>query len=297
MTSSQPLHDASFLTTEAPREAAVRFWTDVTLDQPRNEVRTARLTASAHGVYEARIDGMAVSGSVLDPGWTSYEWRLAYQRHDVGELVRSGTGRMRVELLLGNGWFRGDLGFADADANYGTEIAVGAVMEITYSDGAQQHIATSPDWVGESSEITRNSLYNGQTIDARLRGHGVPLPVRAADVDRSTLVPQVGPPVRRQETLRPIRIWSSPSGRTLLDFGQNLVGWLRFTVRGPAGTTITIRHAEVLEHGELGTRPLRSAGATDIFILSGGDDAFEPTFTFHGFRYADVEGWPGDLQG
>ena len=266
MTSSQPLHEAIFLTAESPPEAAVRFWTEVTLDQPRNEVRTAHLTATAHGVYEARIDGIAVSDSVLDPGWTSYEWRLAYQHHDVGDLVRSGTGKLRVELLLGNGWFRGDLGFAHADANYGTDIAVGAVMEITYRDGAKQHIATSPDWVGESTEITRNSLYNGQTIDARLRGQGAPLPVRLADVDRSTLVPQVGPPVRRQETIRPNRIWSSPSGRTLVDFGQNLVGWLRFNVRGPAGTRITIRHAEVLEDGELGTRPLRSAEATDIFI-------------------------------
>ena len=102
-------------------------------------------------------------------------------------------------------------------------------------------------------------------------------------------------PVRRQETLRPVRVWTSPSGATLLDFGQNLVGWLRFTVQGEAGTEITIRHAEVLEHDELGTRPLRTAKATDRFVLSGGADTFEPTKTFHGFRYAEVTGWPGEL--
>ena len=95
--------------------------------------------------------------------------------------------------------------------------------------------------------------------------------------------------------MKPQEIWTSPSGQTLIDFGQNLVGWLRFTAQGPAGQVITIRHAEVLEHDELGVRPLRTADATDSFILSGGVDTFEPTKTFHGFRYAEVDGWPGEL--
>ena len=91
------------------------------------------------------------------------------------------------------------------------------------------------------------------------------------------------------------RIWTAPSGETLLDFGQNLVGWLRFSVQGESGETITIRHAEVLEDGELCTRPLRTAQATDRLVLSGGVDEFEPTFTTHGFRYAGITGWPGEL--
>ena len=139
---------------------------------------------------------------------------------------------MRIELLLGNGWYRGDLGFAGADANYGDEIAVGAAIEVSYRDGAVQHLATSPEWHAETSEIIRNSIYNGETIDARLRGRAEPLPLREVEIDRSTLVAQTGPPVRRQEAMRPVRIWTSPSGRTLLDFGQNLVGWLRFACRG-----------------------------------------------------------------
>ena len=96
----------------------------------------------------------------------------------------------------------------------------------------------------------------------------------------------------RQEVLRPVEIWNSPSGQTLVDFGQNIGGWLRFRVQGPAGTEITVRHAEVLESHELGVRPLRSAEATDRFVLSGGEDFFEPTKTFHGFRYVEVTGWP-----
>ena len=134
---------------------------------------------------------------------------------------------------------------------------------------------------------------SGQTIDARRRGAGEPLEIRTAIVDRATLVRASAPGVVRNETVRPARIWSSPSGRALVDFGENLVGWLRLRVRGPRGTTITVRHAEVLENGELGVRPLRAAKATDEFILSGGDDVFEPTLTFHGFRYAEIDGWPG----
>ena len=119
--------------------------------------------------------------------------------------------------------------------------------------------------------------------------------VETLDFDTSRLTPYIGPPVIRHETLRPVAIWSSPSGRTLVDFGQNLVGWLRFTIQGEAGTEIVVRHSEVLEHGELGLQPLRSAKATDRFVLSGGEDHFEPTKTFHGFRYAEITGWPGEL--
>ena len=142
---------------------------------------------------------------------------------------------MRVDLLLGNGWYRGDLGFAGANANYGEEIAVAAVLEISYRgrlDAAPRDVA---GLVGRDLGHPRNSLYNGQTIDARLRGAATPLAVRETDIDRSTLVPQSSPPVRRHETIRPARSGRRPRGRTLVDFGQNLVGWIRFTVQGPAG--------------------------------------------------------------
>ena len=119
--------------------------------------------------------------------------------------------------------------------------------------------------------------------------------MHAVDFDTSTLAPYIGPHVKRWNTLPVAEVITSPTGKTLLDFGQNLVGWLRVSVQGPAGTEITVKHAEVLEHGELGIRPLRTAKATDTFILSGRLDEFEPTFTFHGFRYAEITGWPGDF--
>ncbi|MFI8632850.1 family 78 glycoside hydrolase catalytic domain [Microbacterium sp. NPDC077663] len=290
-----PLDDAAFLTADAEEGVAPRFRGSAPLHAPRDEVLSATLWATAQGVYEATVDGVPVTESVLNPGWTSYEWRLAYQAFDVSTIVRSGHGDLEVSLLVGNGWWRGRLGFGDANASYGDRIAVAAMLEIEFRDGRRQRVSTSPDWRATASDITRNSLYKGQTVDARIREDEQVLAVRTVEVDRRTLEPQAAPPILRHETLALRRVWHSPSGRLLIDFGQNLVGWLRFTVRGRRGDVIRIRHAEVLEDGELGTRPLRHADAMDELILSGGDDVFEPTFTFHGFRYVEVEGWPVEL--
>lgn len=289
------LDAAEMITAGTDRAAAVVLATSVTLDQAPDEVRGARLLATAHGVYEATVNGRSASDAVLSPGWTSYEWRLQVQEHDVTAAVVAGAGDVSVEVLLGNGWYRGDLGFEGALASYGTETGFLATLEITFDDGAVQRVVTSPAWTARASDTPENSLYGGQRVDARLRARTTPLEVRTVDLDRSTLVPQTGPLVTRHEVLPALRVWSSPSGRTLVDFGQNLVGWLRFTVSGPAGEEVVVRHAEVLEDGELGTRPLRAARATDTFVLSGGTDTFEPTLTFHGFRYAEVTGWPGEL--
>lgn len=285
-------HDATMITAEATREAAVVLSTVVRLDQPRIDIHSAILRATAHGVYEAWIDGNPVSDAVLSPGWSSYEWRLEVQEYDVTALLDDGAV---IEVLLGNGWWRGDLGWRDANLNYGEESGFIGELEITYADGATQHIGTGIDWSARRSDVVANSLYNGERIDARLRGTVEPLPVRAVALDRSTLVAAVRPPVTRHEIVRPERVWISPSGETLVDFGHNLVGWVRLRGRGERGAEITVRHAEVLEDGELAIRPLRGARATDTFVLSGGDDTFEPTLTFHGFRYAGVTGYPGDL--
>jgi alpha-L-rhamnosidase len=291
------LTGASMITADADRDAAVLLGTTVPLDQPAGQVATATLAATAHGIYEVNINDHQIADSVLNPGWTAYEWRLQVQRFDVtGPVRHGGDGDLHMQVLLGNGWYRGDLGFEGAHANYGTEIGFIGELVITYRDGSTQAVTTDERWTARASDTPYNSLYNGQTIDARLRRPNTdPLPVRTIEFDRGTLVHTVGPAITRHEILRPTRIWNSPSGRTLLDFGQNLVGWIRLRARGTVGDTITIRHAEVLENDELGTRPLRAARATDTFILSGGEDTFEPTLTFHGFRYAEITGFPGQL--
>ena len=285
---------ATFITADADRGAVIEFASSIELAQPPVQIASATVHATAHGLYEFFVDGRPVTDSVLNPGWTSYEWRLQVQSFDVTDLVRTAGASVPVTARVGNGWWRGDFGFEKMTANYGEDIGLLAAVVIEFADGTQQVFGTTPQWTAATCEITRNSIYNGETIDAAA-GPGSSLVVRAASVDTSTLVPQTSPLVRRNEVLAPQEIWTSPSGRTLVDFGQNLVGWVRVRAHGPAGTAVTLRHAEVLENGELGTRPLREALATDTFILSGGEDVFEPTFTFHGFRYVEVDGWPGEL--
>ncbi|WP_088312523.1 alpha-L-rhamnosidase, partial [Kineosporia sp. R_H_3] len=287
---------------------------EVPLDAGHGEVVAARLLATAHGVLEAYVAGQRTDEDVLTPGWSSYEWRLRYREYDVTAAVaRAATAGdpVVIGLALGNGWWRGHLGFLGSKAVYGSELAGLAELEVTFANGHVQVAGTDTSWRAGPSATTANDLYMGQTIDARLRDdawlatgadvcdaagwHGV----HVVDRDPATLVPYIGPAVHRQEAVAPQKVWTAPSGRTVVDFGQNLVGWVRLRARGEAGATVTVRHAEVLEpDGELSTRPLRTAEATDRFVLSGSpdtDDVFEPTFTFHGFRYADVDGYPGEL--
>jgi alpha-L-rhamnosidase len=290
------LHDARAITAAPVDGRAPVLATEARLDQRAAQVSRAGLIVTAHGIYEASVNGAPATESVLNPGWTVYESRLQVQRFDVTEQVRAGGDGVQLSVLLGRGWWNGDFGFREADANYGEENALLGVLEITFEDGSTQRIVTDESWTATSSPITHATIYQGQHEDRRLEAGAAQL-VRVTEIDRATLIEQASPLIRRYESIRPEKIWTSQSGKTLLDFGQNLVGWLRFTVTGPEGTEITLRHAEVLEHEELGTRPLRSAAATDRLILAGDPDgeAFEPTFTFHGFRYAEVTGWPGEL--
>jgi alpha-L-rhamnosidase len=270
----------------------------------RGPVRKARLYLTALGVYEAQLNGVVVGDHVLAPGWTSYRHRLRYQTFDVTSLLRE--GRNAIGAILGDGWYRGRLGFGGGRRNiYGDRLALLAQLEIEYVDGTSERLVTDSSWRAAPGPILSSSLYDGEIYDARRERPGWSMPgyddhawagVREVERDLSTLVAPSGPPVRRIELIKPSAIITSPSGRTIVDFGQNLVGRIRLTVRGPAGQTITLRHAEVLEHGELCTRPLRHARATDRYTLRGeGSETWEPRFTFHGFRYADVDGWPGEL--
>ncbi|WP_431917499.1 family 78 glycoside hydrolase catalytic domain [Amycolatopsis tucumanensis] len=254
--------------------------------QLRPGIVSARLYATAHGVYTASINGSQVGDEVLAPGWTSYEHRLRYQTHDVTSLLREGTNDL--EFLLGNGWFRGRLTWSGRRALYGDRLALLAQLEVTYADGTTEVIGTDERWSATESRITADDLYDGQRTDLTLSESEVD-EVEVVEADLSRLVAPEGPPVRVTEVVPAVRVWSSPSGKTLVDFGQNVVGWVRLRVRD--AREVTVRHAEVLEDGELGVRPLRSAKATDTYVLPGGTETvLEPSLTFHGFRYAEVSG-------
>ncbi|MDQ0691259.1 family 78 glycoside hydrolase catalytic domain [Arthrobacter sp. W4I7] len=259
------------------------------------DISKARLYATAHGIYTATLNGHRIDDSVLAPGWTSYEHRLRYHAYDVTALMRTGTNTL--EMLLGNGWYRGRLGFENKRALYGNRLAVLAQLEVTTADGGIYVLLSDGSWTARESNILADDLYDGQRTDLRTTNDKASA-VRSVEVikaDLSRLVAQEGPAVRPTEVLPALSVFISPSGRTLVDFGQNLVGWIRLRVHSlPAGSEVVIRHAEILENGELCTEPLRSAKATDSYIVSGASqETLEPSLTFHGFRYAEVTGVPG----
>ncbi|MFO7170388.1 MAG: glycoside hydrolase family 78 protein [Chloroflexota bacterium] len=269
------------------------------------DIVAARIYATSLGIYELRLNGRRVGDAVLTPGWTSYDRRLQYQTYDVTDLVRAGENV--VGAMLGDGWYRGYLGHRGHRNVYGDRLALLLQLHITYADGRVQVVCSDLDWRAARGPIHMSDLYLGETYDARDEKPGWDQPgyddsdwcgVRRLDRSSEGVVAQVGPLVRRQETLRPVRILRSPKGETILDFGQNMVGWVQMRVRGPRGTTVTLRHAEVLDRqGNLYTENLRSADQTTRYTLRGqadGEEVFEPHFTFQGFRYVAVEGFPGE---
>ncbi|OIH94658.1 alpha-L-rhamnosidase [Curtobacterium sp. MCBA15_001] len=311
---------ASFIAADSDLGSAPILRRAVTIDAGHGAIRSATLDVSALGVVEAWLGGSRVSDHLLEPGWTSYEWRIRVASHDVLahlSAVAPGTETV-LALVIGNGWAAGRLAWGGGRSWYTDERAgfaeLRVTFRVTFEDGHVQTVGTDTDWQALSSAITTDELYDGQDIDARLRdgsflqpgevtvpsvdGHeGRTVGVHTVDIGSRQLVADTVPPVRPLAEIAPVEVWTSPSGVPLIDFGVNLVGWIRLTASGAAGTVLTLRHAEVLEHDELGTRPLRTAKATDHCTLSGGPspDTFEPRFTFHGFRYASVDGWPGTL--
>ncbi len=269
------------------------------------KIISATAYITSHGFYEATINGQRIGDAYLTPGWTSYKNRLQYQAYDVTNLVKDGANAIGV--TLGNGWYRGIIGFSNHINVYGKDIALLLQINITYSDGSTGTVISDDSWKSSTGEIRYDEIYNGETIDARDEKAGWQLPgyddakwsgVNVADYSKDNLLATQNEPVKKHETFKPVRIFKTPAGKTVIDFGQNLVGWVQVKVKGNAGDTVTISHAEVLDKdGNFYTANLRAANAQDKYILNGkGEETFEPHFTWHGFRFIKVEGYPGDIK-
>ena len=262
------------------------------------EVVKARLYVTSLGVHQVSINGRPVSDELLNPGWSTYKHRLLAATYDVTSMVREGLNV--VAGVLGDGWYRGRLGWdANDRCRYGTELGLVAQLELELADGSTQEIATDETWWAATGEIRSADLYDGATIDLRQHKLGWQQPgydatdwkpAKVTPFDPSLIEPRSAPPVRpvARFEVEPV---VGPDGSVRLDCGQNIAGFVRLRVKGKAGDQVTVRHAEVLEpDGSLHTRSLRSARATDSYTLA--DDQpteLEPAFTFHGFRYAEVQ--------
>jgi alpha-L-rhamnosidase len=270
----------------------------------RGKVRRARLYATAHGLYQIELNGRRVGDGELAPGWTSYAKRLQYQTYDVTALLKEENA---IGALLSEGWYCGVLLWNDDGKHYGARTGLLAQLAVEYDDGSVEHITTDGEWTTSAGPIVAAGIYMGETYDARLEPAGWSeagfddskwAPALVVPDPDAPLVAQAGPPVKNTEELTPVAVLRGPSGETILDMGQNMVGWTRLRVSGPAGATVTLRHAEVLtQDGALYTENLRKAAQTIAYTLKGeGVETYEPHFTFMGFRYVEVTGWPGELR-
>ncbi len=270
------------------------------------KVVRARAYVTAHGLYEFYVNGQRVGDQLLTPGWTAYDERLQYQVYDVTNLVRQGDNV--VGAILGDGWYRGRLGWETNWGVWGKRIGLFCQVNFEYADGTSSSMTTDDAWKSTADgPIVMNSIYDGETYDARkeLKGWCTPdyndsswTPVNLVPTGHEKLVATETVPVKRIQELQPKKIFRTPNGTLVADFGQNMVGWVRLKVSGPAGTEVIVRHAEVLDkEGEFYTLNLRTAKATMTYILKGeGEEVYEPRFTFFGFRYIAVEGFPGELR-
>ena len=278
-------------------------------------VASARLHVTALGLYEARLNGQRVGDAFLTPGWTDYDQRVLYQSYDVTGLLRAGENVLGA--ILGDGWYSGFVGFdaKRAGAHYGPAPELLAQLEITLEEGTAVRVVSDGRWQGRFAAVTHADLLMGERHDLRLEPHGWDSPGfdeavpdgagpdgagwRAVGVrprDGRLLAADPGVPVRVTQEVAPVTITRTAGGDSVIDFGQNLTGWVSVRASGPAGTTVGVRHAEVLDaSGRLYTDNLRTARQADEYVLAGGPAVLEPRFTVHGFRYAEVCGYPGEL--
>ena len=283
----------------SPRRPCAYLRRSFHLDGP---VLRARLYATALGVYEPYVNGLAAGEDRFAPGWTEYTRRLQYQTYDVTALLAPGENV--VGVILGDGWYAGSVGWFGTEI-YGPAPAALVQLEVEFADGSTIRIASDASWRCLEGPILTSDIVMGETYDARRERPEWCRPgLSEADLDlveetepnEVTLVAQVDPPVRVMHELHPIAITRMLPDSHIVDMGQNMAGWVRITLQGEAGTSVSLRHGEILnQDGTLYTANLRKAQQRDEYILAGGVETFEPRFTYHGFRYVEVSGYAGPL--
>ena len=261
-------------------------------------VKRAIVYATAQGVYELSLNGQRVSNDVFMPGWTDYKQRIYYTAYDVTDLLKEGPNA--IGAILGDGWFRGNISCIGQN-KYGNKLRLKAQLHIDYQNGQSEILATDPSWKASYGPILESDMQAGEVYDARLEMPGW----SQAGFDQSSWSPIVtgaslkpllqaypGVPVRAVKELPAVKVSEPTPGTYVFDLGQNFSGWARLKVNGQAGDEVTMIFAEMLkDDGSAYTINLRSARAVDTYVLKGGgEEVWEPRFTFHGFRYVQVTG-------
>ena len=270
-------------------------------------VRSARLYMAALGSYVPMLNGRRVGDRQVTPEWTDFRRHVLYRAYDVTDMVKPGANVLGA--IVGDGWYGSYLAPAGRFGFGGAPLRLRAQLEIDYADGRREVIASDDHWSVARASITSSEIYNGEDVDARREQPGWAEvgfsphtsrwePAQAVDTAKIALLGAALPPIKPSRLLKPNSIDRRSDGSTVVDFGQNFAGWVRLRVQGESGRKLTLRFAELLtEGGEVDQSNLRAARATDSYTLRGGagEETFEPLFTYHGFRYVQIEGLSGPL--
>ncbi|MGI6106636.1 MAG: family 78 glycoside hydrolase catalytic domain [Lachnospiraceae bacterium] len=280
--------EAEWITPDADRSLQVCMLKDFTLDQPA--VR-ARMYMVGLGLYEFSLNGEKQGEECLLPGFCNYDAWIPYQTFDVTGSLRQGENH--IEVMLGDGWYKGWYGLHKKHDNYGTRLALIAELRIRLADGTEKIVATDESWQAKKSPVTYSGIYPGEVYDPGI-DDSARYAVKPADLGLARLSPRLDPPIVVNEHLKPVGLIHTPAGETVLDLGQNMVGWLQFRCSAPAGKKLFFQFGEILQDGNFYRGNLRSAKAEFTYYSDGTERLVRQHFTFYGFRYVKITGWEGD---
>lgn len=262
---------------------------------------SARAYICGLGLYHFELNGQKVGNEYLTPNCNAYDQWLQYQTYDITDQLNQGSNL--VSIMLGNGWYKGRYGIQEDPTNlktYGERFALICELHITLENGDQLVVSTDDSWMAMPAPVLESSVYDGETYDARIIfPHASPekiFGVKPFLLEGTQLEARRSLPVVINEEIKPKAVIQTPAGETVLDMGQNMVGWIRFKASAPAGTKIHLQFGEVLQNGNFYQDNLRTARAEYIYLADGSEAVVQPYFTFYGFRYVKVSGWVGELE-
>lgn len=257
------------------------------------QVKRARAYVCGLGLYEFEINNIKAGDEYLAPSCNAYDKWLQYQTYDITKSLKDGSNR--VEVILGNGWYKGTFGFEGGkDEIYGDKFALICDIVIEFTDGTKTVIPSDTTWTSIESKIKSSTIYNGEVYDASFEAREV-YGVKEIDLDKDKLQARLSLPVVIKERVKPIELINTPAGETVLDMGQNMAGWVEFKINSPKGTEVLLQYGEILQDGNFYRDNLRFAKAEHRYISNGEEEVVRPHFTFYGFRYVKITGWIGNI--
>ena len=253
----------------------------------------AILEITALGVYEAKLNGERVGDFILAPGWTSYLNRLQVQSYDVTNLLKTENS---LEVTVGQGW-RAIANKRDGSDFLGyRDTALIAELTIVYADGTTESIVTDSSWTARESKLRYTNIYDGDIYDATFKA-GSARHCICVDLEKDMLIPQEGEKIVEQERMPALQVIKTPAGETVIDFGQNMTGYVEFRIKGTPGAQATVSHGETLDRdGNFYNANYRSARAQIKFTCDGEEHTYKSALTFFGFRYIRLENWPDEIK-